>query len=56
MRKVFLDELPRWEKGGNKEKINWSECPSQKVKFIYDDIDGEIIVGFDKNKIELAKK
>ena len=54
MRKVFLDELPRWEKGGNKGKIKWTECSSYKVKFVYDDMEGEIeIVDYDKNKQDL---
>lgn len=47
MRKVFLDELPRWEDGVNKGKINWSECVGYKVPFIYEDLSGEIeIVGY----------
>lgn len=44
MRKVFLDELPRWEKGGNKGKINWSECVGLKIPFEYDEIKSEFEV------------
>lgn len=41
MRKVFLDELPK-KKYGNKETIDWKNSIGYKVKFIYDDIEGEI--------------
>lgn len=39
MRKVFLDDLPRW---GNYGHIDWEKSIGYKVKFIYDDIEGEI--------------
>lgn len=44
MKKVFLDDLPRWGKGGRGREgtINWNECLGEKVKFIYDNIEGEI--------------
>ncbi len=42
MRKVFIDDLPKWENGLNKGRINWGECIGYKVKFIYDDIEGEV--------------
>lgn len=44
VRKVFLDDLPRWGKGGrgNEGTINWQESIGYKVKFQYDDIEGEI--------------
>lgn len=37
IRKVFLDDLPRYYKG-----IDWKNCMGCKVSFIYDDIKGEI--------------
>lgn len=40
MRKVFLDELPKWDSGKNKGGINWKLSIGKKVKFIYDDIQG----------------
>lgn len=40
MRKVFLENLPKWENGISKGKINWKETVGHKVKFIYDDIEG----------------
>lgn len=42
MRKIFLDNLPRWEKGGHKGRVKWKETPGHSVKFIYDDLEGEI--------------
>lgn len=51
MRKVFLENLPRWEKGEGKGKIgtiNWSKSIGSKVRFVYEDIEGEVeIVGYD---------
>lgn len=37
MRKMFLDDLPRYYKG-----IDWKSCIGKNVKFIYDDIEGEV--------------
>lgn len=49
IRKVFLDKLPRWERGSNKGKINRKECVGHNIRFIYDDIEGELkIVDTDK--------
>lgn len=43
MRKVFLDELPKWKKGQRcRGKINWKASIGYKIKFIYDDIEGKI--------------
>ena len=45
MRKVFLDELPKkYGKGSNnkKECVDWKNSIGYKVKFVYDDIEGEI--------------
>ena len=42
MKKVFLDDLPRKIRG-NKECIDWENSVGYKgIKFIYDDIEGEI--------------
>lgn len=51
MRKVFLDNLPRWSSNSNyKGKINWRLCVGYKIKFIYDDIEDEVeIVSIDEN-------
>ncbi|NFH00786.1 hypothetical protein FC831_10750 [Clostridium botulinum] len=49
IRKVFLDELPKWTYGANKGKINWKESVGYKVHFIYDNIDGYIeLIDYDK--------
>lgn len=54
MRKVFLDELPRWESGSNKGKINWKESIGHKVSYIYNDKNGEIeIVNYKKETQDL---
>ena len=42
MKKVFLDDLPRFKEGKNKGGIIWSESTGCKIKFIYDNIKGEI--------------
>ena len=42
MREVFLDNLPRWGKYISADRINWKDSVGYKVKFIYDDIEGEI--------------
>ena len=42
MRKVFLDNLPRGSRYTSDDKINWTDSIGYKVKFVYDDIEGEI--------------
>ena len=45
VRKVFLEDLPRWIKGegfGNIGSINWSRSIGQRIKGIYGDIEFEI--------------
>lgn len=51
MRKVFLDDLPRWDENSRyRGRINWRKCVGYKIKFIYDDIEDEIeIVSIDEN-------
>lgn len=50
MRKVFLDDLPRYETGKNKGSIKWQEAIGYTIKFIYDDINSEFkIVHYDKD-------
>ena len=58
VRKVFLDGLPKWEKGdgfGNIGTINWSKCVNMKVRFIYNTIEGELEI-LDYNKQERMLK
>lgn len=43
MRKVFLDELPRWE-GYNGNHIKWIDCIGLKIHFIYDEIEDDILI------------
>lgn len=58
MRKVFLDELPRYQEGRYKGKMNWSESVNCKgIKFIYDDIEGELeIINYNKENQKLEIK
>lgn len=50
MRKVFLDELPRYKEGKYRGKVKWSETIGTKIPFIYKDITGEFeILKYDKN-------
>jgi hypothetical protein len=53
VRKVFLEELPKYTEGRCKGKINWKECISSKIKFVYDNIEGwiEIINYITKGQI-----
>ncbi|MBX4258847.1 hypothetical protein KTC96_14230 [Clostridium estertheticum] len=54
MRKVFLDDLARWESGSNKGNINWKQSSEEKsiVKFQYDDIEGEVKIADYDNKTQ----
>ncbi len=54
---MFLDDLPRWEKGTYRGKINWEKCIGYKVKFIYNDIEDEVeIVDYIKKEYKLKIK
>ena len=55
MRKVFLDELPRGGRYIKKNSINWKESIGSKVKFVYDDIEGEIEIVDYKNSYLTVK-
>ena len=57
MRKVFLDDLPKWEDGMWKGKTNWKESIGCTARFIYNDIEGVIeIVDFNPETRELIIK
>jgi len=54
MRQMFIDNLPKFEEGRNKGKINWKMCIGKIVNFIYDNIEGKIeIVNYNKEKISI---
>lgn len=51
IREVYLENLPKWETGGNKGKVNWLKSIGNKVEFLYDDIEGNIeIINYNKQK------
>ena len=60
IRKVFLDDLPHKEGVGNnrgKQVVNWLICHGCVVKFIYDNINGEIeIVDYNSKTSDLTVK
>ena len=41
MRKMFIENLPR-RHGRNGKEIDWKNTIGYKVKFVYDDIEGEV--------------
>lgn len=52
MKKMFLENLPRYKKGTHKDKINWKESIGQYVHFVYDNMEGDIkIVDYSNNNI-----
>jgi len=57
MKKIFLDDLPRKLGLGankNKECIDWENSIGQKIKYIYNNFEGEIvIVNYNKEKYKL---
>ncbi|WP_133014901.1 hypothetical protein [Clostridium cuniculi] len=55
MRKVFLDDLPRWGSGTNKGKIKWSDSVGCEIPFIYDDIHDKFkLIDYKKEKCILT--
>ena len=52
MRKIFLNDLPKWGKNnnGNEGTINWRASIGCCVKFQYNDIKGEIVIVDYKSK------
>lgn len=57
IKKIFLDNLPRWKNKRNKGNINWSKTIGCKIKFIYDNIEGEVeIIDYLNKKQQLYIK
>ena len=42
MKKTFTDNLPKWQNGRYKGKINWKISINYEVNFIYDNIKGKV--------------
>jgi DNA-binding MarR family transcriptional regulator len=54
LKHVLTDNLPRWENGKNKGKINWKLSIGYTVKFVYKNIEGElIIVNYDNKYLHI---
>lgn len=48
---MFLDSLPR---RNNSSRINWKDSEGHKLKFIYDEISGEVeILKYSKGKLKV---
>lgn len=57
IREVYLNNLPKWEKGGNKGRINWYKSIGHKVEFHYGGMRGSIeILSYDKQKQRVLVK
>jgi len=53
MRKVFLDDLPKWGKEGHGKEgtINWEKSTGKLIHFIYNNIESNFeIINYDKEK------
>jgi len=57
LKKLLLDNLPRWCEGKYKSKINWENSVGYVVRFIYGDIKGQVkIINYiNKNKHIIIK-
>ena len=50
LKKVFLEDLPRWKNGKNRGNINWEKSIGYEVKFIWGNVNGIIkIINYDSN-------
>ena len=56
MRKMFLENLPRWKDGNCKGSINWKESIGCKIHFIYDEVEDILeIVDYIKGRNQKVK-
>lgn len=54
MKKVFLENLPRFESGGHKGQVNWMESIGKEVNFIFESVKGTIkIIDYNSSKNKL---
>ena len=44
MKKIFLENLPRWEDGSCNNGINWSKCVGRYVPFDYNGTKGDVFI------------
>jgi rubrerythrin len=51
LKKVYLDNLPKYTSGCYKNKIDWKNCVGKEINFVNDDINGMIkILEYNKSK------
>lgn len=43
-KKCFIECLPRYENGNNKDQINWYECTNYTIHFIYNNIEDDLVI------------
>lgn len=55
MRKVFLDDLPRYKEGRLKGNINWKITIGINIKFVYDDTVGSVEIASYNNDVLTIK-
>ena len=54
MRKMFIENLPR-RQGRNGKEIDWKNTIGYKVKFVYDDVEGEVeIIDYEKLHVKFS--
>lgn len=57
MKKLFVEDFPRWKEGQNKDKINWEASVGLKIRFIYNEINSYLeILKYDKIKKRVLVK
>lgn len=57
LRKVFLEDLPKWESGTYKGNINWSNSINHLINFEYDDVFGKVeVISYNKKSSMLTIK
>ena len=55
MRKVFLENLPKIERGLNKGSISWKDSVGEEVPFVYEDLQGVVeIIHYNRDLREIT--
>lgn len=57
IRKIYIDNLPKWDSGTYKGKICWKNCVGSYVKFEFDEIESQLkIIGYNKDTLHIEYK